>query len=433
MAGSRIRDAATGAAVGAAVTAAAILMRVSRHGRNMSHGSEEDEDENSARPPQIISHPAARLGLPQTTSVHSGDAFIASFDFRTRNPAWVIERLVRRPAHVSTVSEASSSSSSTTTGSPENERAGSSSSPVAAVSRRFSSFHEDAGIPFTHLRSTSGAYAGSGYDRGHLAPAADHRTSQSAMDATFNLSNISPQVGVGFNRDYWARFERFIRDVAEDSSELFVTTGPLFLPSPDQQRQQRDEQRNAAGNAYQKRGMGWRMSHALIGRPPTLVAVPTHFYKLVVAHRGSSNEKHVAAFVLPNAPIDERTPLRSFLVPIDALESVAGAKFHAGILGQREIQAINGATERHRAAVISRQQQPMQAALLGNSDGARASASNDHDTAGAVVEVIDGKKKKEDGMKRTSVRHLCDTVACELRANNSFGVRPLGNTTKVAL
>lgn len=28
-------------------------------------------------------------------------------------------------------------------------------------------------------------------------------------------SNISPQVGVGFNRDYWARFEKMVKDVAK--------------------------------------------------------------------------------------------------------------------------------------------------------------------------------------------------------------------------
>lgn len=35
----------------------------------------------------------------------------------------------------------------------------------------------------------------SGYDRGHLAAAANHRSSQDSMCATFFLSNMSPQVG----------------------------------------------------------------------------------------------------------------------------------------------------------------------------------------------------------------------------------------------
>ena len=31
------------------------------------------------------------------------------------------------------------------------------------------------------------------------------------MDGTFALSNISPQVGNGFNRDYWCRLEMLLR------------------------------------------------------------------------------------------------------------------------------------------------------------------------------------------------------------------------------
>jgi hypothetical protein len=40
-------------------------------------------------------------------------------------------------------------------------------------------------------------FRSSGYDRGHLVPAADHKDSQAAMDQTFSLANISPQVGRG--------------------------------------------------------------------------------------------------------------------------------------------------------------------------------------------------------------------------------------------
>jgi len=40
----------------------------------------------------------------------------------------------------------------------------------------------------------------SGYDRGHMVPAADAKISQNAMDETFFLSNVAPQVGDGFNR-----------------------------------------------------------------------------------------------------------------------------------------------------------------------------------------------------------------------------------------
>ena len=37
------------------------------------------------------------------------------------------------------------------------------------------------------------------------APAANHRGNQQSLVETFSLANISPQVGKGFNRDFWAR------------------------------------------------------------------------------------------------------------------------------------------------------------------------------------------------------------------------------------
>lgn len=43
------------------------------------------------------------------------------------------------------------------------------------------------------FRSTLDHFRNSGYDRGHMAPAANHKRSQEAMDQTFILSNTSPQ------------------------------------------------------------------------------------------------------------------------------------------------------------------------------------------------------------------------------------------------
>ena len=66
----------------------------------------------------------------------------------------------------------------------------------------------------------------------------------------------------------------------------------------------------------------------LAGEPPRLVAVPTHFYKVVLgeARPGSAadNLKAIGAFVMPNAPIDPEVPLTAFSVPLTALEDVAG-------------------------------------------------------------------------------------------------------------
>lgn len=70
-------------------------------------------------------------------------------------------------------------------------------------------------------------YKGSGYDRGHLAPAADMRWSKEAMSDSFYMSNMSPQ-RPAFNRGVWSRLESFVRDAAISEKSIVVITGPLF-------------------------------------------------------------------------------------------------------------------------------------------------------------------------------------------------------------
>jgi endonuclease G, mitochondrial len=77
----------------------------------------------------------------------------------------------------------------------------------------------------------------------------------------------------------------------------------------------------------------WRS--CCVGAAPTAVAVPTHFYKVVLAENepGSKRPRYsMAAFAIPNRPIDPRTPVSSFVVPIDFLESVTGIEFFPHLL-----------------------------------------------------------------------------------------------------
>jgi endonuclease G, mitochondrial len=178
------------------------------------------------------------------------------------------------------------------------------------ASRRHSVFYEDPAIP-PMFRAKLADYARSGYDRGHQVPAADAKWSQEAMDSTFTLTNMCPQVGDGFNRDYWAHFEEFCRNLCKRYPSVRVVTGPLYLPKQDP-----------------KDGK-WRVSYEVIGSPPN-VAVPTHFYKVIF---GEETPNHatgrvaVGAFVLPNASIPSHKSLRDFEVPVEAIERASGLTF----------------------------------------------------------------------------------------------------------
>lgn len=214
---------------------------------------------------------------PSTTS---------AFDRRTRNPAWVAE-------HITATSLS-----------------------LHGGDRRHSYFAEDMSIP-APFRARLSDYSRSGYDRGHQVPAADAKWSQDAMDHTFLLSNMCPQVGDGFNRDYWAHFEDFCRRLTRDYPSVRIVTGPLYLPRQD----------GADGK--------WRVSYEVIGNPPN-VAVPTHFYKVIFAEDGrTGGNVSLGAFVLPNARIPNDKPLSDFEVPLEAVEKASGLEFAGKLPAQR--------------------------------------------------------------------------------------------------
>ncbi|ODQ67020.1 hypothetical protein NADFUDRAFT_49472 [Nadsonia fulvescens var. elongata DSM 6958] len=205
--------------------------------------------------------------------------FISSYDRRTRNPAWVVEHITADSIRKQ---------------------------PGQTPDRKNSTFMEDEQVP-KKFRARLADYFRSGFDRGHQAPAADAKFSQSAMDETFYLTNMAPQVGEGFNRDYWAHFEDFCRRLTKKYDSVRIVTGPLYLPK-----------RGADGK--------YRVSYEVIGNPPN-VAVPTHFYKLVVGERDYSDSVAIAAFVMPNDKINNTTKLTDFQVPIEALERSSGLEF----------------------------------------------------------------------------------------------------------
>lgn len=203
---------------------------------------------------------------------------ISSYDRRTRNPHWVVEHIT--PESLAT-------------------RHG---------DRKHSAFLEDESVP-PKFRGLLKDYYRSGYDRGHQVPAADAKWSQKAMDETFYLTNMCPQVGEGFNRDYWAHFEDFCRRLTRNYPSVRIVTGPLYLPRKD-----------PVDNK-------WYVKYEMIGTPPS-IAVPTHFYKVIFAEDGQAGGNvAIGAFVLPNAPIPNEKPITDFEVPVEAVERASGLEF----------------------------------------------------------------------------------------------------------
>lgn len=177
-------------------------------------------------------------------------------------------------------------------------------------------------------------YKGSGFDRGHQAPAADFKYSQKRTDESFYLSNMCPQVGRGFNQHIWRVLEDRARITVEEAGDAYVITGPIFY----------DPKEDSADTAD-----GW-IPYKTIG--PNKVAVPTHFYKIVVA-QGDSGQWRAIAFVLdnkrhPNQP-DPECDFEPYIRSIDWVEEHTGLNFMPDLdIDDPELEA---ALEKEESAV----------------------------------------------------------------------------------
>ena len=268
------------AAAGAATTAAILSTRKRDNATTTSVSVPSQRRIDDPTPP-VNPNGLFQYGFPgPINDLYPTLSTTSAFDRRTRNPLWVAEHIT--PGSLS----------------------------ANNADRKHSLFEEDESIP-VKFRAKLRDYSRSGYDRGHQVPAADAKWSQEAMDQTFLLSNMCPQVGDGFNRDYWAHFEDFCRRLTHSYPSVRIVTGPLYLPLKDPQDGK------------------FRVSYEVIGNPPN-VAVPTHFYKVIFAEDGETGGNvSLGAFVLPNTPIANEKPLTDFEVPIEAIERASGLEFAA--------------------------------------------------------------------------------------------------------
>ncbi|UYV66553.1 hypothetical protein LAZ67_4002055 [Cordylochernes scorpioides] len=142
-----------------------------------------------------------KYGMPGVHHISlMGDDLVIGYDTALRVPRWVLEHLT-----------------------PDSLSGG-------HFKRKGSDFFEDKSI-HPYFRSTTQDYKGSGFDRGHMAAAGNHKKSSGDYKDTFILSNMAPQVGEDFNRGIWNNLEIYVRDkFVTKYDETFVLTGTLFLP-----------------------------------------------------------------------------------------------------------------------------------------------------------------------------------------------------------
>lgn len=150
-------------------------------------------------------------------------------------------------------------------------------------------------------------YLHSGYDRGHLVPAADLAFSPDAIKESFLMSNISPQAR-DFNGGIWRELEENSRTWAKKYKKLYIVTGPVLT----------------------------KPIKGSIGK--NKVSIPGQYYKVILDL--SEPEIKGIAFLLPNQISYE--PLYKYAVSIDAVEELTGIDFFPNLMEEATEEKLEG-------------------------------------------------------------------------------------------
>ena len=157
-----------------------------------------------------------------------------------------------------------------------------------------------------HSQTANNAdYSKSGYDRGHLAAAADMTWNKQAMSESFYYSNMSPQ-RPGFNRGIWKRLESKVRRIAVKYENVYVCVGPIF-----------------------------KDSITTIGA--NKVAVPSHYYKALLIYNDTLQQS--IAYVMPNKKSSD--PISSFAISVDSLEQILDMDLFHSLPNKQEVDIEN--------------------------------------------------------------------------------------------
>lgn len=135
-------------------------------------------------------------------------------------------------------------------------------------------------------------YTNSGYDRGHLCPAADMKWSTQAMNDCFSMANITPQ-NHSLNAGAWSTLEKKCRNWAQRDGGLLICAGPIYEAS--------DKATIGGGKAR----------------------VPSAFFKVIVAPY--IDRPRGIAFIYPNMSAPGN--MANYSMTIDEAEQITGYDF----------------------------------------------------------------------------------------------------------
>lgn len=150
-------------------------------------------------------------------------------------------------------------------------------------------FHEDADVP--KPRAVDSDYYNSGYDRGHMCPAADNKWSVDAMYESFLFTNMCPQ-NHNLNIGDWNEMEQACRRWAKAYGSVYIVCGPVL----------------------------YKGKHKTIGK--NKVVVPEAFFKVVLCMEGTPK---AIGFIYKNEAGNR--PKGDYVNSVDEVERITGIDF----------------------------------------------------------------------------------------------------------
>ncbi len=138
-------------------------------------------------------------------------------------------------------------------------------------------------------------YRGSGYSRGHMAPAMDMRWNKTTMAQCFYMTNMCPQE-TKLNNDHWRVLEERVHRWAKRDKRIMVYTGPIMGKDP-----------------------------KMIGKDKKNIAVPDAFFKVLYA----PDQGRAIAFIYPNTPCPGG--IKKYAVTVAEVERRTGLTFSNAI------------------------------------------------------------------------------------------------------
>lgn len=173
---------------------------------------------------------------------------------------------------------------------------------------RTNNFKPDPYLAKTELPTTSNDYKYTGYDRGHLVPAADMKINLKAMNESFYMTNMAPQLP-SFNRGIWKKLENQVRRITNVEKKIHVITGPIFNFKKHLKKDKK-------------------------------LFIPKQFYKIIyIEHK---KYPKMIAFLLENSKSNRH--IDEFIVSVDEIERLTGIDFFQGLNNKLE-QSLESTVE----------------------------------------------------------------------------------------